>query len=308
MSDLTFIDWDTKTILENIKTEYEAESGESMEIGSNEMAIASAVAYIFGVAKDLFNDMAKQRFIDTATGVYLDAHASNSGVARDVTRFPYTDDGDEQFREYIKLRRASTSVAGPASAYRQIILENINTNVGGVIDDVYIAQSGDTNFEAGYVSIWLVIDGMLSGVNILFEEMKPILQSVYHELTQNEDIRKLIPLNDTIKQFYPESGGDMVGIASVVTRQVFGIIKYNSRVHTYESASESVLSHTLDYINDLKKHFNSVFSMSKLSEIAIAGDADIIAVYAQVSDHDSYIEASEDQILDIELNTVDGNI
>lgn len=80
MADLTFIDWDTRTILEDIKTQYKANTGNELIIGSNEFAIASVVAYILGVAKERFNAMAKQRYISTANGEYLDAIAETLGI------------------------------------------------------------------------------------------------------------------------------------------------------------------------------------------------------------------------------------
>ena len=80
MADLTFIDWDTRTILEDIKTQYKANTGSELIIGSSEFAIASVVAYILGVAKERFNAMAKQRYLSTANGEYLDAIAETLGI------------------------------------------------------------------------------------------------------------------------------------------------------------------------------------------------------------------------------------
>lgn len=80
MADLTFIDWKTSDILEDIKTQYKANTGNELIIGSNEFAIASVVAYILGVAKERFNAMAKQRYLSTANGEYLDAIAETLGI------------------------------------------------------------------------------------------------------------------------------------------------------------------------------------------------------------------------------------
>ena len=80
MADLAFIDWSVSDIFEEIKTAYKTKSGEDMQIGSSEFAIASVVAYILGIAKEKFNSMAKQRYLSTATGEYLDAIAETLGI------------------------------------------------------------------------------------------------------------------------------------------------------------------------------------------------------------------------------------
>ena len=80
---LEFIsDMSTKALFNSIKAQYKTETGEDLEIGSNEFAIASAVAYVFGGMVERFNDMAANRYIDTARGEYLDALAANLGVDR----------------------------------------------------------------------------------------------------------------------------------------------------------------------------------------------------------------------------------
>ena len=80
---LEFIpDLDTKYLFNSIKAQYKTETGNDLEIGSNEFAIASAVAYVFGGIVNRFNDMAANRYIDTARGEYLDALAKNLGVTR----------------------------------------------------------------------------------------------------------------------------------------------------------------------------------------------------------------------------------
>ena len=66
---LEFIsDMSTKALVNSIKAEHKTETGEDLEIGSNEFAIASAVAYVFGGRVERFNDMAANRYIDTARG------------------------------------------------------------------------------------------------------------------------------------------------------------------------------------------------------------------------------------------------
>lgn len=85
---LEFIpDLDTKYLFNSIKAQYKTETGNDLEIGSNEFAIASAVAYVFGGIVNRFNDMAANRYIDTARGEYLDALAKNLGVARPTVTY-----------------------------------------------------------------------------------------------------------------------------------------------------------------------------------------------------------------------------
>lgn len=80
---LEFIsDMSTKALFNSIKAQYKTETGDDLEIGSNEFAIASAVAYVFGGMVERFNDMAANRYLDTARGEYLDALAHNLGVER----------------------------------------------------------------------------------------------------------------------------------------------------------------------------------------------------------------------------------
>lgn len=85
---LEFIpDLDTKYLFNSIKAQYKTETGNDLEIGSNEFAIASAVAYVFGGIVNRFNDMAANRYIDTARGEYLDALAKNLGVTRPTVTY-----------------------------------------------------------------------------------------------------------------------------------------------------------------------------------------------------------------------------
>lgn len=77
---LTFIDWNSKDILDEMKAEFKRISGNDLIIGSDEFAIAATVSYILGVAKERFNAMARQRYLSTANGEYLDAIAKTLGI------------------------------------------------------------------------------------------------------------------------------------------------------------------------------------------------------------------------------------
>lgn len=75
-------DFDAESIFNLIKSRYKAETGMTIQIGSEEFAISSLVAYIFGVMINRFNEQAKQRYLSTATGEYLDALAETFAVER----------------------------------------------------------------------------------------------------------------------------------------------------------------------------------------------------------------------------------
>lgn len=77
---LTFIDWNSRDILDEMKAEFKRISGNDLIIGSDEFAIAATVSYILGVAKERFNAMARQRYLSTANGEYLDAIAQTLGI------------------------------------------------------------------------------------------------------------------------------------------------------------------------------------------------------------------------------------
>lgn len=75
-------DISTESVFAMIKDYYYSMTGRQMQIGSDEFAVAATVSYIFGVLVNRFNEMAKQRYINTATGAYLDA----IGLSYDVPR------------------------------------------------------------------------------------------------------------------------------------------------------------------------------------------------------------------------------
>lgn len=75
-------DISTESVLELIKSEYFSATGKQIQIGSDAFAIATVVAYIFGVLVQRFNAQAKQRYISTATGEYLNAIAETFDIQR----------------------------------------------------------------------------------------------------------------------------------------------------------------------------------------------------------------------------------
>lgn len=75
-------DISTDTVFELIKQYYRDEQGKEIQIGSDEFAMASMMAYVCGVLVQKFNAQARQRYLATATGEYLNA----LGETFDITR------------------------------------------------------------------------------------------------------------------------------------------------------------------------------------------------------------------------------
>ena len=69
-------------IMSLFKSAYFAQFGETLKIGSSEFNAASVFTYALSVLINNLNDSAKQRWLETATGEYLDALAASYGVSR----------------------------------------------------------------------------------------------------------------------------------------------------------------------------------------------------------------------------------
>ncbi len=72
----------TDTVFELIKQYYREEQGKEIQIGSDEFAMASMMAYVCGVLVQKFNAQARQRYLETATGEYLDALGETFDISR----------------------------------------------------------------------------------------------------------------------------------------------------------------------------------------------------------------------------------
>lgn len=75
-------DISASSVLDDIRKKYREMTGKEIQIGSDEFAISSVIAYIFGVLVQKFNNQAKQRYLSTATGEYLDAIGETFDVPR----------------------------------------------------------------------------------------------------------------------------------------------------------------------------------------------------------------------------------
>lgn len=85
MESIEFInDMTTESVFELIKQYYRELTGKDIQIGSDEFAIATVISYIFGVLVQKFNTQARQRYLSTATGAYLDALGETFDIPRPV--------------------------------------------------------------------------------------------------------------------------------------------------------------------------------------------------------------------------------
>lgn len=80
MADLDLIPISPSEILNMLKKSYYDQTGETIQIGSSEFAASAAQSYAWSVLLNNINENTRNRFIDTATGSFLDAIASNYGI------------------------------------------------------------------------------------------------------------------------------------------------------------------------------------------------------------------------------------
>lgn len=77
---LNLVNLDAQELLTLLKTAYYNQTGETIQIGSNEFATSAVQSYVWSVLLNNINENTRNLFIDTATGIYLDALASNYGI------------------------------------------------------------------------------------------------------------------------------------------------------------------------------------------------------------------------------------
>lgn len=175
MADVDLIDIKPRGLLDLLKSAYYDQTGETIQIGSNAFAAASAQAYAWSVLLGDINNSTQNRFIDSATGEYLDAIASNYGINsrpngyRATANFIFTyaadniyipanaliisDSGGKQFTNLYGF----TGVSGhshvlyaiePGSSYNGIPADNITDIVSG---DAYITSARNMSMTSGGV-------------------------------------------------------------------------------------------------------------------------------------------------------------
>lgn len=82
MAQLDLIDISPSEILDLLKTAFYDQTGETIQIGSDEFAASAVQSYVWSVLLNSINNDTQNRFIDTATGSFLDAIASNYGISK----------------------------------------------------------------------------------------------------------------------------------------------------------------------------------------------------------------------------------
>lgn len=80
MADLDLIKISPNDILDLLKSAYYDQTGETIQIGSSEFAASAAQSYAWSVLLNHINEATRNRFIDDASGSFLDAIASNYGI------------------------------------------------------------------------------------------------------------------------------------------------------------------------------------------------------------------------------------
>lgn len=79
---LELLSYTSKEILELFKSAFYDQYGTPMITGSDDFTSASVMAYVLTVLVNALNVASNQRFLDTATGEFLDAIASVNGLSR----------------------------------------------------------------------------------------------------------------------------------------------------------------------------------------------------------------------------------
>lgn len=77
---LDLINTTPREVLDLLKSEYYNQTGKTIQIGSDEFASNAVQAYVWSLLFNSINQATENRFIDTATGEFLDAIASNYGI------------------------------------------------------------------------------------------------------------------------------------------------------------------------------------------------------------------------------------
>lgn len=389
MADLTFIDWSTHDILEEIKTQYKTITGNELIIGSDEFAIASVVAYILGVAKERFNAMARQRYLSTANGEYLDAIAETLGLSdrpkdykarctvrirnleaapygilkgfevsdnaghvfescyyvsvpengyldvlfesktsdtsnnnlpvgaittivdpditgltvynmtitqgADPEPFPYTDEGDDLYRQYIKDTYNGVSAAGSFYTYRKLAMQSDPR-----VEDAYVLKSGDTGFQKGKVKIFWSNSEIGGEISDSAYYTQQSINAVIKDYIENSD---LMALNDIILS--PE----YAQAARTTTAQY--AVYYDEKKYDWSFISAIVENARAEYCKFLRTHMGSPFSCVEFFEyIRKQENGDCITYIAPMSTSPDFVNCKPWQVAidETTIQLIDFNI
>lgn len=77
---IELININPQELLNLLKSAYYDQTGETIQIGSNDFATASVQSYVWSVLLNQLNENTRNRFLESASGEYLDALAFNYGI------------------------------------------------------------------------------------------------------------------------------------------------------------------------------------------------------------------------------------
>ncbi len=83
---MKLLDYTSDTILQLFRDSYYSQYGTPLTIGSDEFTSSAVFTYVLSILMNAMNKASDQRFIDTATGAFLDAIAGVNGLTRPAPR------------------------------------------------------------------------------------------------------------------------------------------------------------------------------------------------------------------------------
>lgn len=339
------LNYTVNDILNMFKDAFYNQNNSPMIIGSDDYAASAMMSYVLDVLVNAINHCGEMRFLDTATGQWLDTMAAIFGLSRPpaaassalfhLTRitpgtfnvgdlvvsdgqvnftnrepiylsgdvdvilycdtagsqyngipvnaietiisgsslisaatnttitgggtdgFPYTEEGDNGFREYIKDRRGTFTVGGSAPAYKSKAF-----TIDSRVRDVYIVQDGDSNYEKGKVKISVLWDkSTLDGT------LENLLNGQILNACSADDFRAI---GDLI-EVYSASGTTLIPGVKVVYPLKFQDLAVGHYLATMKA-----------YKTYLASKFNRAYSESELAKRFITPDEN--GVYALAYD------------------------
>lgn len=348
---LDLLNTDPKQFLDALKTAYYEQTGETLQIGSDYFAVSSVYAYCLAVFFNAVNSATQNRFIDYATGEYLDAIAANYGIesrpdgyhataefsisliqgltsatfppgsivisdgsgnkftnryavkitspnsttilysqnpgtqyngipANSLTTvesgeyyissatntvitsggtdgFPYTTDGDNQYRTWLKNEIKSFSGAGTYAAY-----EARARNADPRVSDVYVLRQEDEGYQKGKVKIFIYCKEYMS-----YDIGQDQVVSIVQNACSDESFR---PIGDLVEVEYSQ----------LYTAYISGsgafVVTYPEKFRTFANNRNARILN--EYKNEVKNYINKPFVGEELCARLVATDDD--GVYA----------------------------
>lgn len=332
----------TSEILDLFKNAFYAQHGTPMLIGSDDFAASAAFSYVLGVLTNAINVSSNERFIESATGQFLDAIAAVNGLSRPnpaqasalfrltmantgtlnagdlvVTNgsvnftnlepiyitddcdvllyctdtgakyngiaigaintvsagigyvdeaqnitisgggtdgYPYTAEGDNEFRVYILARRADFVVGGSAPAYKSRAY-----TIDARLLDVCILQDGDYGYQKGKVQIYNLWDS--TTINTAVAD---ILNAKVLAACTQDDFR---PIGDLVEVYSARKVAKSLGSS--------WLLKY--RLRDRDVAYNHMISVFRGYRDYLISGFRRAFSEGELTRRFVTPSAEGVA-------------------------------